>query len=135
MNLGVLYSEYMTVMELAMWFRSKFNCDFSLSFMRRQTIQAKSELEIYLNSSVVFPDKKEGILKEKRAYLDLVEKTSNEFKLDVRDAAISNESTAVFTIGLQKTLDTPLLPTNIAFCKRQLWTNDLCIYNEVEKKR
>lgn len=46
----------------------------------------------------------------------------------------SNGKTLVFTfLFLRKALEMPSLITSVAFYKRQLWTYNLCIYDEIQK--
>lgn len=60
-----------------------------------------------------------------------METIKSEFKKDVENAA-ENRS-CVLTFDLQKTLETPSLTTSVAYYKRQLWTYNLCIYDEIKK--
>ena len=52
-------------------------------------------------------------------------------KNDVDIAKQSNGTRAVLTFDLQKTLPTPVLSTGVAYYKRQLWTYNLGIHDEV----
>lgn len=56
-----------------------------------------------------------------------------EWDEDVQKAR-KDETIAKLTFDLEKALETPKLSTNIAYYKRQLWTYNLCIYDEVENK-
>lgn len=65
---------------------------------------------------------------------DSVAKKKSEFHDDVKEARESNGEVECFTFDLQKTLETPSLSTSVAYYSRQLWTYNLCIYNEVTGK-
>lgn len=65
---------------------------------------------------------------------NLVYKTNATFALDLKQANASNDEIVVLTFDLQKTLETPSLTASDAFYKQQLWTYNLCIYDEVKKK-
>lgn len=60
-----------------------------------------------------------------------VEEKKLAFQADLDEAKGSNGEVELFTFDLQKTLETPSLSTSVAYYKRQLWTYNLCIYNEV----
>lgn len=56
------------------------------------------------------------------------------FVADVENASKRDGEVVVPTFDLQKTLETPSLITSVAFYKRQLWTYNLCIYNESKRQ-
>lgn len=85
---------------------------------------------MFLNT---FSAKKEQFRLDKKCHLDLVCKRNAIFTADVKAAEESDGQTLVLTFDLQKALETPLLTTSVAFYKRQLWTYNLCIYDEVHK--
>lgn len=67
-------------------------------------------------------------------HLNLVEQTHAEFIADVEHAAASDGKVVVLTFDLEKALDTPSLTTSVAFYSRQLWTYNLCVYDEGERR-
>jgi hypothetical protein len=50
---------------------------------------------------------------------------------NIEEAKQSNGTKAVLTFNLQKTLLTPMLSTGSAYYKRQLWTYNLGIHDDV----
>lgn len=141
LNQMILYREYVRVTQFRDKkpvtegvFRKIFNTEYNLSFKKRHTDTCKTcdELNVRFKSRVVID--KTQIENQKKTHLELVEKTNADFRNDVTKAAESEGETVVLTFDLQKTLETPSVSTSVAFYKRQLWTYNLCIYNEVEKK-
>lgn len=121
-------SEYM--------FRHIFNTQFNLAFKRRKTDTCKvcDEYENRFRSSVVPPQAKNDIKKQKEIHLELVKATVENFKKNVENALNSEGQITILTFDLQKTLATPSIETNVTYYKRQLWTYNLCIYDEIHKK-
>lgn len=117
-------------------FREIFNQDFNLSFKRRHTDTCRTcdEIVTSLKSNLLTDTAKAKLRQRMLTHKDLVYKTNARFALDVKEAIESNEEVVVLTFDLQKTLETPSLTASDAFYKRQLWTYNLCIYDEVKKK-
>lgn len=143
LNIIKLYREYCSIMEFRQLnavsehiFREIFNTEFNLCFKRRHTDTCKccDEFDAKMSSSIVPENAKKEIEKQKKNHLDLVETTNRSFREDVEHAIDSMENIFVLTFDLQKTLETPSITTSVAFYKRQLWTYNLCIYDEVDKK-
>lgn len=149
MNIIKLYREYKNLIEFKnqtntrndkvlseYMFRHIFNTEFNLAFKRRKTDTCKvcDEYENRFRSSVVPPAAKEEIKNEKEFHMRLVKTTVDSFKKNVEDALDSEEKITILTFDLQKTLATPSIETNVTYYKRQLWTYNLCIYDEVYKK-
>lgn len=141
LNMKKLYDEYKStrrgnekaVSEYV--FRQTFNTEFNLSFKRRHTDTCKTcdEFESAIQSKVVPEPQKNHFREMKQNHLDIVEKTRHNFAEDIEEAKYSEGETVVLTFDLEKTLETPLLSTSVAFYKRQLWTYNLCIFDEVTK--
>lgn len=143
LNIITLYREYCKVLEFKDLkpvkeniFRNIFNTEYNLSFKRRHTDTCKTcdELNVKFQSKVLMEATRKKIEEEKFNHLSLVNRTNETFRTDVEMASKSNGQIAVLTFDLQKTLETPSLTTSVAFYKRQLWTYNLCIYDEVQKK-
>lgn len=117
-------------------FRQIFNTEFNLAFKRRHTDTCKlcDEYANYLNSPILTQSAKDAIISKRDAHLDLVNYTIRILKDDVEKAKNSEGETTVLTFDLQKTLPTISLATSIAYYKRQLWTFNLCVYDEVHQK-
>lgn len=73
---------------------------------------------------------KRTIEQQKKPHLTVVENVRSEFKELIDDAKQSEGKTLVFIMDLQRTLETPLLATNKAFYKRQLWVYNFCMHNQ-----
>lgn len=114
-------------------FRHIFNTEYNLSFKRRHSDTCKScdEFKMSLKSMVLSSDAKDAIELKRKNHHELVEKTNEMFRNDVKNARESDGKIAVLTFDLQKALETPSITTSIAFYKRQLWTFNFCIYDEV----
>lgn len=142
LNMSKLYNEYKDNQQMKNQshvsqyiFREIFNTEYNLSFKRRHTDTCKTcdEFEASLKSSIVPQQAKDQFQLDKKSHLDLVSKTNANFIADVKAAEESDGQTLVLTFDLQKALETPLLTTSVAFYKRQLWTYNLCIFDEVKK--
>lgn len=143
LNIVKLYREYKRVMEFRQQnsvseyvFRGIFNTEFNLSFKRRHSDTCKTcdGFQTSLSSSIVPFDVKDSFVKQRDIHMKLVESTNANFRKDVIDAIGSMAKTVVLTFDLQKTLETPSITTSIAFYRRQLWTYNFCIYDEVNKR-
>lgn len=117
-------------------FRRIFNTKFNLSFKKRCTDTCKTCDEIHsaINSTVTTKQRKKQLQKLETVHKNLVEHTNEMFFKDVEFSQTPENGTVVLTFDLQKTLQTPLLSTSVAFYKRQLWTYNFCIYNETDRK-
>lgn len=142
LNMAKIYHEYKEKQEMTNQshvsqyiFREIFNTEYNLSFKRRHTDTCKTcdEFETSLKSSIVPPQAKGQFQLDKQCHLDLVSKTNASFKADVEAAAKSDGQTIVLTFDLEKALETPVIATSVAFYKRQLWTYNLCVFDEVSK--
>lgn len=142
LNLAILYKEYKgdrdpKSKECASEhiFRQIFNTEFSLSFKRRHTDTCRrcDEINAAMKSALASNEYKAVQQQNHEHHLKLVEETRAEFLADVERAMESDGRAVVITFDLQKTLETPSLTTSVAFYSRQLWTYNLCIYDEVEE--
>lgn len=143
LNMSILYKEYKESQEMKnqtfvslFIFREMFNTEFNLSFKRKHSDTCKTcdEFKVAIGSTLVPQDQKNTLEEKRKMHLQLVEETNANFISDVTNAKQSDGKTLVFTFDLQKSLETPSLTTSVAFYKRQLWTYNLCIYDEVQKK-
>lgn len=141
LNLNKLFDEYKNSCEFKnehpvshYVFSEIFNNNFNLGFKRCHTDTCKTcdNLQCSLKASGVEEEIAE-IKRKQLEHIDSVEKLHKEFKQDVNNAE-RNGTSIVLTFDLQKTLETPALTTSVAFYKRQLWTYNLCVYDEVNKK-
>lgn len=143
LNLRKMYREYNLVCDFEErtclkehMFRDIFNTEFNLHFKRPKTDTCKTcdGLTAYLhNEKLSFEDRRkyEEMLKE---HHNSVEKKKKEYESDRKEAAESNGQIKCYTFDLQKTLETPSLSTSVAYYKRQLWTYNLCIHDDVTGK-
>jgi hypothetical protein len=117
-------------------FREIFTTEYNLSFKRRHTDTCKTcdEINNGLRSSLISEQHKNELKGKHKAHLELVENVRSVFVADVDNASNSDNKTVVLTFDLQKTLETPSLSTSVAYYKRQLWTYNLCIYDEGKKQ-
>lgn len=142
LNIIKMFKEYRNVCEFhnrptvsETTFRKVFNFEFNLAFKTRKkdTCKQCDKFEIEIKSSTSY-EKTQQLEKEKNHHFDHVNAVKNKFKDDVKFAENAENKTICLTFDLQKTLETPVLTTNVAYYKRSLWTYNLCIYNESEKK-
>lgn len=117
-------------------FRQVFNTEYNLSFKRRHTDTCRTcdQNNTDLKSTLASEQYKAELQQSHENHLKLVEETRAEFNADVESAINSDGKIIVLTFDLQKTLETPSLTTSVAFYSRQLWTYNLCIYNEIEQR-
>lgn len=111
-------------------FTRTFKTDFNLSFKKPKSDTCKTcdELNMKLFSKVLTDDRREEIELEKRKHLKCVKNVAREFKSDVDNALEGDQLCLSF--DLQKTLETPSISASVAYYKRQLWTYNLCVYDE-----
>lgn len=112
-------------------FRRVFNSEFNLGFKEPHTDTCKTcdALDSALQDPLLTPERRHELLQKQLKHHDGSKKVKEEFDEDVDKAKATND-TAVLTFDLQKALATPKISTNIAFYKRQLWTYNLCIFDE-----
>lgn len=142
LNLSILYREYRKMSTDKNLipvsdhiFRDIFNHEFNLSFKRRKTDSCKTcdEIMIGINSVVTTQTRKNDLIKMKAIHETMYQSTNDAFVADVQLSQQIGSDMIVLVFDLQKTLPTPLLSTSVAYYKRQLWTYNLCIYNETDK--
>lgn len=116
-------------------FRDIFKKEFNLSFKRRHTDTCKTcdRLAVSLKDESSSAETITKLKEEQTAHHKLCERIKAVWEHDIEEAQDDN-TVAVLTFDLQKALATPTLTTNIAYYKRQLWTYNLCVYDEVQKK-
>lgn len=89
--------------------------------------------EAQMNSLILSFERKEMLKHQKENHLQIVIRTKEIFESDIQRARNSEGKVRCLTFDLQKALETPVLSTSIAYYKRQLWTYNLCVYDEAEK--
>lgn len=111
-------------------FTRTFKTDFNLAFKKPKSDTCKTcdEINMKLLSKVLTDDKRKEIELEKRKHLKCVKNVATEFKSDVDNATEGDQLCLSF--DLQKILETPSITTSVAYYKRQLWTYNLCVYEE-----
>lgn len=114
-------------------FRHIFNTEFNLHFKHPKTDTCKTcdGIIAYLkNEKLSFENrsKHEETLKK---HHDAVAQKKEGYQSDIKEAKESNGRIKCYTFDLQKTLETPSLSTSVAYYKRQLWTYNLCIHDDV----
>lgn len=143
LNIRKMYREYVLVSEFRQrtvlseyMFRDIFNTEFNLAFKRPKTDTCKTcdEINAKMKSLALSLEEMQRQEKLKLDHHQSVNEKKIEFARDVSDAKKSNGKIHCYTFDLQKTLETPSLSTNVAYYKRQLWTFNLCIYDEVNEK-
>lgn len=116
-------------------FRDIFNYEFNLSFksLKKDTCKVCDQFQMIMKCCTSQQQQNEQIEREKQLHHKKVLEVKNQFDADVLYSKTDENKTACITFDLQKTLPTPSLSTNVAYYKRQLWTYNLCIYDEVSK--
>lgn len=132
LTIAKMYREYKMVCEFQQRvclsefiFRRTFNYEFNLAFKRRKTDTCKKCDELKTTART------KDVSAEVRQHDESVAKVKKQFLDDISVGAGSHERIQCFTFDLQKTLETPSLSTNVAYYKRQLWTYNLCVYDEI----
>jgi hypothetical protein len=74
---------------------------------------------------------KEALITEREFHHRKAEAARDTKKKNIEEAKQSNGTKAVLTFDLQKILPTPVLSTGSAYYKRQLWTYNLGIHDDV----
>lgn len=143
LNIRKMYREYVTVSEFRQRtvlseyiFREIFNTEFNLAFKRPKTDTCKTcdEMHAKMKSGVLSLEEMQQQEKRKLDHHQKVHEKKMQFEKDLIDAKNSGGKIQCYTFDLQKTLETPSLSTSVAFYRRQLWTFNLCIYDEVNEK-
>lgn len=113
-----------------------FYTEYNLSFKRKHADTCKTCDEFYTSmaSAITTAKQKVKLISSQSQHKAMADLMREAMKSDIADAAENNGQTAVLTFDLQKTLPTPKLSTSIAYYKRQLWTYNLGVYDEVERK-
>lgn len=143
LNLRKMYREYVAVTEFRQrtvlseyMFREIFNTKFNLTFKRPKTDTCKTcdEIHAKINSGNLSYEELERQEKLRNDHHQSVNTKKMKFERDVKSAKESNGKIQCYTFDLQKTLETPSLSTSVAYYKRQLWTYNLCVYDEANEK-
>uniref|UniRef100_A0A1B0DBG1 Uncharacterized protein n=1 Tax=Phlebotomus papatasi TaxID=29031 RepID=A0A1B0DBG1_PHLPP len=109
-------------------FSDIFNKEFNLSFKKPHQDTCKvCDIHRAMNAK-----EKENNARKMDQHLQEKDTVRQEFINDVQRAKDEGH-VKVITFDLQKALPTPKVTTNVAFYKRQLWTYNLCLYDESEK--
>lgn len=143
LNLRKIYREYQTITQFRQRpvlsehiFREIFNTEFNLAFKRPKTDTCKTcdEIRTKIKSAGLSSEQLQAQESLQLNHYQNVRRKKLEFEKDISDAKSSNGKIQCYTFDLQKTLETPSLTTNEAYYRRQLWTLNLCIYDEVAGK-
>lgn len=143
LNIRKMYREYKSVSDFRgrtvlseNIFRLIFNTEFNLAFKRPKTDTCKTcdEIHTKISSNDLTFEQLQAQEVIKLNHHQIVQRKKIEFESDVRRAKNSNDKIQCYTFDLQKTLETPSLTTNVAYYRRQLWTFNLCVYDEVNEK-
>lgn len=67
-------------------------------------------------------------------HLDKVQDFKTDFEKIINKCKMSDDRIQCLTFDLQKTLEATCLSTSVVYYKRQLWTYNLCIFDEVKKE-
>lgn len=143
LNIRKMYKEYKNLSEFEERtvlsegiFREIFNTKFNLAFKRPKTDTCKrcDEINVKIKSGGLSYEQLQSEEKQKLYHHENVREKKKKFEKDVEEAKKSNGKTECYTFDLQRTLETPSLSTSVAYYKRQLWTYNLCIYDEVNEK-
>ena len=113
-------------------FRYIFNTKFNLHFHKivMDTFQKcdgyKAKIDALEDGQA-----KEALITEQALHHRKAEAAKNKKIKNIEEAKQSNGTKAVLTFDLQKTLPTPVLSTGIAYYKRQLWSYNLGIHDDL----
>lgn len=107
--------------------------DFNFSIKTRHADTCKTCNAFKLSIAALQKDdeKRQAEETKKDNHHGIVSKVNGDFVNDLKRAS---DEVKVLTFDLQEGLPTPKIPANISFCKRTLWTYNLCIYDEDEKQ-
>lgn len=132
LTLAKMYREYKTLCEFQQRpalsefiIRRTFNYDFNLAFKRRKTDTCKRCDELKVRQRT------HDVSKQIEKHDESVVKVKTKFSNDIALGRSSDEKIQCFTFYLQKALAS--LETNINYYKRQLWTYNLCVYDEIHQ--
>lgn len=143
LNIRKMYREYVAVTEFRQrtvlkesMFREIFNTEFNLAFKKPKTDTCKTcdEISAKNKSGNLSSEEMQSLEKRKLDHHQSVKEKKTQFEKDLSDAKNSMGKLQCYTFDLQKTLETPSLSTNVAYYRRQLWTLNLCVYDEVNEK-
>lgn len=117
-------------------FDNIFDYEFNISFKARHsdTCASCDHYNRIVNDPKSSQSEKDAAGAESALHRDLAKTCTRECKDDIETAQQSENEIAVLTFDLQKALETPSLTTSVAYYKRQLWTYNLCIHDEVNDK-
>lgn len=117
-------------------FRDIFNTQFNIHFKRPKTDTCKicDDLKARLKNEKLSNEERRNFEETLKLHHVSVEEKKLKFQTDLAEAKDSHGEVEFFTFDLQKTLETPSLSTSVAYYSRQLWTYNLCIYNEVTNR-
>lgn len=121
---------------LSEWkFSDIFNTEFNLSFARLKvdTCRKCDMLNASIKSAKKGSAQQIEAEMQKRAHLELVEKTKNDFDATLKYASNPENKTVMFTFDLQKALEMPVIQTSEVYYMRQLWLYNCGVYDEVNK--
>ena len=141
LNMSIMYREYKkkcldsSKQPLSLFmFRHIFNTQFNLHFHtpHTDTCQKCDSLNAEIKSTGISEDRKHAASIELELHQRKAEAAKQNKNYDVLKAKASVDKTStVLVFDLQKTLPTPALTTGVAYYKRQLWTYNLGIHDEV----
>lgn len=142
LNIMKLYREYNLKCEFQhrkilseYLFRETFNKEFNIGIKQPKTDVCSEcvKYKVKLAEQHITYNEKCILEAEKLTHLKTVENKFLEFRNDI-DEAKRNKAFKVYTMDLQKTLETPSLNVSVAYYKRSLWTYNFCMYDEAQRK-
>ena len=114
-------------------YEKRFHCH-NLSFKKPKidTCHTCDVLKMQLDITSA-PEEKERLQAQKDSHQ---ERTENAYRCKGDDTKLACENSlfATYTFDLQQCLPTPYLQSSVAFYKRLLWTYNLTVHNNVDKK-
>ncbi|XP_067646246.1 uncharacterized protein [Eurosta solidaginis] len=107
--------------------------EFNLTFKHSSSGKCMTcnEFNLMLKKENLTENERNSIWEDQKLHNQLAQQIQKEFLEDIKKAKLEDK-TVVIVFDLQKALETPSFSSNIAFDKRQLWTYNLCIVNEVD---